>query len=91
MLYLMRFYLKEAQKYTHILRCFLPLVFPGILCSYARVFELAIDEIYRRYMARGSKELSIGLAEAVVAIDRLGQYCFTRAAKALIPSVLKLL
>ncbi|KID82200.1 hypothetical protein MGU_10458 [Metarhizium guizhouense ARSEF 977] len=30
---IMRFFLKEPDKYTKILRCFPPSVFPGILCS----------------------------------------------------------
>jgi hypothetical protein len=86
---LMRFYLKEVDQYTHILRCFRPAVFPGIMCSFSRVFELAMDEMYRRYTVQGSKGLEVGCAEGVAALDRLGNYCFTGAPTALMPSVLK--
>ena len=86
---LIRFFLKEVEQYTHIFRCFRPAVFPGILCSYAKLFELAIDDIYARYAARSSDGLGMGLAEAVAAIDRLGRYCFTGASKALMPSVMR--
>ena len=39
---LMRFYLQETPHYTHLLCCFQPTVFPQILGSFARVFELAL-------------------------------------------------
>jgi hypothetical protein len=88
---LMRFYLNELQKYTHILRCFRPEVFPTILCSFARIFELALDEMRKRYRAAGSVGLGLGLAEGVAALDRMGHYCFTGASKALMPTVMELL
>ncbi|PCD20081.1 hypothetical protein AU210_016779 [Fusarium oxysporum f. sp. radicis-cucumerinum] len=37
---LMRFFLKEKRAYTTVLRSFLPSVFPTILCSFAKLFEL---------------------------------------------------
>jgi hypothetical protein len=86
---LMRFYLQETQHYTPLLRCFRPTVFPQILGSFARVFELAIDEMLVRFRAQGSKGLGLALAEGVAAFDRLGHYCFTGSSKALISSVLK--
>ena len=85
---LIRFYLKESHRYTHLLRSFRPSVFPGILGSFARIFGLAIDEIYTRFRAGGSKGLGVALAEGVSALDRLGSYCFTGFPKSLMGSVL---
>ncbi|OBT88517.1 hypothetical protein VE02_03494 [Pseudogymnoascus sp. 03VT05] len=51
---LMRFYLQETSHYTHLLRCFQPTVFPQILGSFARVFELGLDEMLRRFQAQAS-------------------------------------
>ncbi|PVH76126.1 hypothetical protein DL98DRAFT_551355 [Cadophora sp. DSE1049] len=75
---LMRFYLQETQHYTKLLRCFRPTVFPQILGSFARVFDLGI----------GSQGLGMALSEGVAALDRLGHYCFTGTPIALISSVL---
>ena len=86
---LIRFYLKESRHYTHLLRSFRPSVFPGILGSFARIFGLAIDEIYTRFKAGGSKGLGVALAEGVSALDRLGSYCFTGFPKSLMGSVLR--
>ena len=63
-------------------------MFPRILGSYARVFELAIDEMLKRFRAQGSQGLGIALAEGVAALDRLGHYCFTGLSKVLMRSVL---
>jgi hypothetical protein len=63
-------------------------VFPQILGSFARVFELAVDEMRKRFRQQGSKGLGIALAEGVAALDRLGHYCFTGASKVLVGSVL---
>ena len=52
---LMRFYLHETSHYTHLLRCFRPTVFPQILGSFARVFELALGEMLGRFRAQGSQ------------------------------------
>jgi hypothetical protein len=85
---LMRFYLQETQHYTHLLRCFRPTVFPQILGSFARVFDLALGEMLRRFRAQGSQGLGVALSEGVAALDRLGHYCFTGSSKALASSVL---
>jgi hypothetical protein len=86
---LMRFYLQEPQHYIHILRAFQPQIFPRVLGSFARVFELATDEIYLRFQAQGSTGLGVALAEGVAALDRLGHYCFTGSPQVLMSSVLK--
>lgn len=86
---LIRFYLQEAPLYTHLLRCFRPLVFPGVLASFGRMFGLAMEEMQRRFEARGSKGLGAALAEGVAALDRLGSYCFTGFPKTLMGSVLE--
>lgn len=85
---LMRFYLQETSHYTHLLRCFRPTVFPQILGSFARVFELGLEEMLRRFRAQGSQGLGVALSEGVAALDRLGHYCFTGSSKALASSVL---
>jgi len=85
----MRFYLQEPQHYTHLLRCFWPKVFPQILGSFARVFELAIDEMLARFYAQGLKGLGVVLAKGVAALDRLSYYCFTGLTKVLISFILK--
>lgn len=85
---LMRFYLQETQYYTHLLRCFRPMVFPQILGSFARVFDLALGEMLRRFRAQGPQGLGVALSEGVAALDRLGHYCFTGSSKALAGSVL---
>ena len=86
---LMRFYLQDTQHYTPLLRCFRPNIFPKILSSFARLFELAMDEMLARFQAQGSTGLGLALSEGVAAVDRLGHYCFTGSSKALISSVLK--
>ncbi|KAF2174792.1 hypothetical protein K469DRAFT_770346 [Zopfia rhizophila CBS 207.26] len=85
---LIRFYLKESRRYTHFLRSFRPSIFPGVLGSFARIFELAINDIHARFEATGCKELSVALAEGVSALDRLGSYCFTGFLRSLMGSVL---
>jgi hypothetical protein len=84
---LMRFFLKEPHHYVPLLRSFDPEVFPRILGSYARVFELAVDNIHRKFEASGSQGLGVALAEGVAALDRLGSYCFTGLPRSLIGSV----
>jgi hypothetical protein len=86
---LMRFFLEEPQSYTHLFRSFRPLVFPGVLASFAALFAQAIDNIYTRFEAAGSKGLHVALAEGVSALDRLGSYCFTGFPRSLIGSVLQ--
>ena len=67
---------------------FQPTVFPQILGSFARVFDLGIGEMLKRFRAQGSQGLGIALSEAVAALDRLGHYCFTGTPIALMSSVL---
>ncbi|RKK73171.1 hypothetical protein BFJ68_g18232, partial [Fusarium oxysporum] len=56
---LMRFFLKEKRAYTTVLRSFLPSVFPTILCSFAKLFELGLAEMHRRFLARAEKGLDL--------------------------------
>ena len=74
---LMRFFLKEKQLYSWILRRFPPEVFPGVLIAFAKTFELAVGEMERRFTADGARGLGLALSEAVAALDRLGNFCFT--------------
>jgi hypothetical protein len=85
---LIRFFLKESACYAQLLHTFQPVVFPGVLCSFAKLFSLAMDEMLQRYKAGGSKGLSAALSEGVAAIDRLGSYCFTGFPTSLMGSVL---
>jgi hypothetical protein len=85
---LIRFFMEEPQTYTHLFRSFRPTVFPGVLASFATLFAQAIDSIYTRFEAMGSKGLCVALAEGVSALDRLGSYCFTGFPKSLMGSVL---
>jgi hypothetical protein len=84
---LIRFFLQESQRYTHIFRSFRPSVFPGVLGSFANLFGLAIEEMQARFEALGSKGLCVAL-EGVAALDRLGSYCFTGHPRSLMGSVL---
>lgn len=86
---LMRFFIKEPYHFLPLFRSFEPEVFPKILGSYARMFELAIDNIRKRFEASGPQGLSVALAEGVAAIDRLGSYCFTGMPRSLMGSVFK--
>ncbi|HEY2296077.1 MAG TPA: hypothetical protein VGM86_35710 [Thermoanaerobaculia bacterium] len=85
---LMRFYLRDSKVYAPLMRRFRPEVFPGILAAYARVFDLAMQEMLKRFQAQGSKGLGVALAEGVAALDRLGHYCFTGSPQVLMRSVL---
>jgi hypothetical protein len=85
----MRFFLEEPQCYTHLFQSFRPLVFPGVLASFAALFAQAINTIYTRFEAAGSTGLPVALAEEVSALNRLSSYCFTRFPRSLIGSVLQ--
>jgi hypothetical protein len=85
----MRFFLKEPQCYTHLFRSFRPLVFPGVLASFAALFAQAINNIYTRFETTSSTGLHVALAEGVSALNRLSSYCFTRFPRSLIGSVLQ--
>ncbi|GKU09195.1 unnamed protein product [Fusarium langsethiae] len=86
---LMRFFLKEKRAYTIVLRSFLPSVFPTILCSFAKLFELGLAEMHRRFLARAEKGLDLALSEAVAVLDRLGNYCFTGDTRVLMSTVFR--
>lgn len=86
---LMRFYLREPEHYIHILRCFRPSIFPRILGSFARMFEVAMDEMLLRFRAQESTGLGVALSEGVAALDRLGNHCFTGSPQVLMSSVMK--
>jgi hypothetical protein len=53
------------------------------------VFKLLIDKMFKHFRSQRSKGLKIALAKGIATLDQLGHYCFTGAAKALVPSVLK--
>jgi hypothetical protein len=53
------------------------------------MFKLLINKIFKRFWSQESKGLKIALIKGVAVLDQLGHYCFTRAAKALMPLVLK--
>ncbi|KAG8664931.1 uncharacterized protein FPOAC1_012908 [Fusarium poae] len=86
---LMRFFLKEKRAYNTVLRSFLPSVFPTILCSFAKLFELGLAEMHRRFLARAEKGLDLALSEAVAVLDRLGNYCFTGDTRVLMTTVFR--
>ncbi|KAF4469664.1 hypothetical protein FALBO_3433 [Fusarium albosuccineum] len=86
---LIRFFLKEKRSYTAVLRGFKPSIFPNVLCSFARLFELALAEMHKRFQARADKGLDLALAEAVAVLDRLGNYCFTGDSRVLMNTVLR--
>ena len=64
------------------------MVFPQILGSFARVFELALGDMLLWFRAQGPQGLGVALSEGVAALDQLDHYCFTGAPKALVSSVL---
>lgn len=86
-----RFFLKEKQSYSWILRRFLPPVFPGVLIAFARTFKLAIEEMERRFTMAGSRGLGLAASEAVAALDRLGNFCLTGDPRILPSRVFRLL
>ncbi len=60
---IIRLYLKEPAKYTTILRRFSPSVFPGVLCAFARVFDVAMREMERRFRLGGDEGLDLATCE----------------------------
>ncbi|RTE73082.1 hypothetical protein BHE90_012476 [Fusarium euwallaceae] len=86
---LIRFFLKEKRSYTSVLRGFKPSIFPNVLCSFARLFELTLAEMHQRFQARADKGLDLALSEAVAVLDRLGNYCFTGDSRVLMSTVLR--
>lgn len=85
---LMRFFLKESVLYTPVLRSLRPSIFPGVLCSFARLFELALGEMDRRFRAKGEEGLDLALSEGIAVLDRLGNFCFTGDPRVLPSTVL---
>ncbi|KAG6108615.1 hypothetical protein E4U13_006377 [Claviceps humidiphila] len=73
----MRFFLSERDQYRTILRAFPLSLFPGILCGFARLFELSFEGMEKRYRASGDNGLDLALCESIACLDRLGNYCFT--------------
>lgn len=67
----------KKDTYTSILRQFTPSIFPHILSSLARVFELIVEEIQRRHIQQKEQGLRLALLEGIATVDRLGKYCFT--------------
>jgi hypothetical protein len=85
---IMRFFLKEPGKFIGILRRFKPSVFPGVLCAYARLFEVAMGEMDRRFRLKGAAGLDLATCESIAVLDRLGNYCFTGDPRVLPKTVL---
>ncbi|OAG33780.1 hypothetical protein AYO21_12132 [Fonsecaea monophora] len=83
------FFFYEPDEYTHLLYSFRPAVFPGVLATYAYIFDTALGELHRRIDGRKADGVDITLAEGVAAIDRLESYCFTGFPRSLIASVMK--
>lgn len=86
---LIRFFYKEKLSYHTILHAFEPEVFPGILISFARIFELALGEMQSRFISEKPHRLSLPLSEGTAIIDRLGHYCFTGDSRVLPNRVLR--
>jgi hypothetical protein len=86
---MMRFFIQEPDHYTGFLRSFPPSIFPGVLISFAHLFDKALIDLRQRIDQRGPQGATVALAEGVAAIDRLGSYCFTGFPRSLMGSVLK--
>ncbi|KAK4060174.1 uncharacterized protein Triagg1_10872 [Trichoderma aggressivum f. europaeum] len=74
---LISLFLTAQDRYAGVLRAFNPKVFPGVLTSYCRIFELITTSILTQFDNAGGRGLSIELGEAMAAVDRLGSFCFT--------------
>lgn len=74
---LISFFLHKKDAYTSILRKFPPALFPGVLSSMSRMFELLVEEMQQRYTQQGKQGLGLALSEGIAAVDRLGNYCLT--------------
>ncbi|KAH7173115.1 hypothetical protein DER46DRAFT_470923, partial [Fusarium sp. MPI-SDFR-AT-0072] len=88
---LMHLFLKEKQLYVGILRRFNPDIFLGVIVAFARVIEVAIAEMDRRFREAGLKGLGMALSEGVAALDQLGNFCFTGDPRVLPTKVMRLL
>lgn len=74
---LISFYLHKKDAYIGILRRFPPAIFPRVLSSLSRMFELIVEEMQQRHTQQGGQGLGLALSEGIAALDRLGKYCFT--------------
>lgn len=74
---LISLFLTAQDNYAGVLRAFNPKVFPGVLISYSRVFELITTSMLTQFENTKGRGLSIALGEAMAAVDRLGSFCFT--------------
>ncbi|KAK1837618.1 hypothetical protein CCHR01_19760 [Colletotrichum chrysophilum] len=86
---LIRFFCAEHESYIHLFRSIPPKVFPGVMCAYSRLFELALGEMERRYVCGGERGLGLAHSEAVAVLDRLGGYAFTGHERHLPTTVLR--
>ncbi|KAF5503929.1 hypothetical protein CGCF413_v004072 [Colletotrichum fructicola] len=86
---LIRFFCAEHESYIRLFRSIPPQVFPRVMCAYSRVFELALGEMERRYVAGGERGLDLAHSEAVAILDRLGGYIFTGHERHLPTTVLR--
>ena len=75
--HLMHFFYCQPESYCFLLRGFQPDIFPRVLISFARMFEVINDELTSRFYQASSEGLTLALSEGVAAIDRLGHYCLT--------------
>jgi hypothetical protein len=86
---LIRFFLREPQHYTHILRSFPPSIFPGVLSAFSTLFAQAFEGLQQQCEVAGRPGPGVALSEGIAALDRLGSYCFTGFPSYLVGSVLK--
>jgi hypothetical protein len=86
---LARFFLHESSTYGELLWVLPIEVFPGVLRGYATLFEMALHEMITRFDRAGPAGLTLGDAEAVALLDRLGNYCFTGDGRVLPTAVLR--
>ncbi|KAG5961794.1 hypothetical protein E4U56_003728 [Claviceps arundinis] len=74
---LMGFFLCQNKTFTVIFRSIPISVFSWIMCSYFRLFELAVDEIQNRFESAGQVGLKLAEFEAMSVVDKLCCYIFT--------------
>ncbi|KAG6104263.1 hypothetical protein E4U13_000155, partial [Claviceps humidiphila] len=89
MIQIMRFFLCERAAFTSIFWSMPMDIFPGIMCAYSRLFELALDGMRKRFDSTGQVGLNLANSEAVAVLDRLGGYVFTGSDRHLPERVLR--
>ncbi|KAG5957301.1 hypothetical protein E4U50_008366 [Claviceps purpurea] len=57
----MRFFLSERDQYCTVLRAFPLSPFPGILCGFARLFEISFEGMEKRLRVNGDNGLDLAL------------------------------